>query len=75
MEYTKGCVKSIMKLTPEPYEIIFIDNGSTDGTVKWLRTLIRENKNYRLIENTQNVGFARGCNQGIETSQGSSFYF
>ncbi len=70
LEYTKGCMKSIQKHTPEPHEIIFVDNGSTDGTLRWLRKLTQENKNYTLIENKENLGFAKGCNQGIETSRG-----
>ena len=70
LEYTKKCVKSLRKHTPESYEVIFVDNGSTDGTVKWLKALTKENSNYRLIENKQNLGFAKGCNQGIEASRG-----
>ncbi len=70
MAYTKKCVKSILKHTPEPHEIIFVDNGSTDGTLKWLKTLVKENKNYTLVENKQNLGFAKGCNQGMEASWG-----
>lgn len=70
LEYTKKCVKSIEKQTPEPHEIIFVDNGSTDGTVKWLKARVKENKNYKLIENKQNLGFAKGCNQGIKASKG-----
>jgi O-antigen biosynthesis protein len=70
LEYTKKCVKSIRKHTPEDHEIIFVDNGSTDGTVKWLNALMRENSNYRLIENKLNLGFAKGCNQGIDASRG-----
>lgn len=70
LEYTKKCVKSLHRHTPEPHEVIFVDNGSTDGTVKWLREQAERNKNYRLIENRKNLGFAKGCNQGIEASQG-----
>lgn len=70
LEYTKKCVKSLHKHTPEDHEIIFVDNGSTDGTVKWLKSQLRENKNYKLIENKQNLGFAKGCNQGMEASRG-----
>jgi len=69
-EYTKKCVKSLRAQTPEPHEIIFVDNGSTDSTLKWLKELAKENKNYKLIENKQNLGFAKGCNQGIEASLG-----
>ena len=70
LEYTKKCVKSLRRHTPEPHEIIFVDNGSTDGTVKWLKTMVQENENFTLIENERNLGFAKGCNQGIEASQG-----
>jgi GT2 family glycosyltransferase/tetratricopeptide (TPR) repeat protein len=70
LEYTKECVDSIRKYTPEPHEVIFVDNNSTDGTVNWLKKLVKENIHYRLLPNTENLGFARGCNQGIETSSG-----
>jgi GT2 family glycosyltransferase/SAM-dependent methyltransferase/predicted Zn-dependent protease len=70
LEYTKKCVKSIRKYTPEHHEIIFVDNGSTDGTVKWLTGQIQEKNNYHLIENRENFGFAKGCNQGMEASRG-----
>lgn len=70
LKYTKECVASIRKHTLDPHEIIFVDNRSTDGTVKWLRQQVKEHDNYRLIENGQNLGFAKGCNQGIATSKG-----
>ena len=70
LEYTKKCVRSLQKHTPEPHEIIFVDNGSTDGTPKWLRGELKNNKNYKLIENRENLGFSGGCNQGMEASRG-----
>ncbi len=48
-------------------EIIVVDNGSTDGTVEMLR---RDYPNVRLIENRENVGFARANNQGLAASRG-----
>ena len=68
LEYTKKCVESIRRHTPEPHEIIFVDNGSKDGTVKWLKKLVNEHGHYKLIENGKNLGFAKGCNQGIEAA-------
>lgn len=70
LEYTKLCVESIIKFTPEPHEIIFVDNGSSDGTVRWLKTQCIRHQNYRLIRNKTNKGFAAGCNQGIEAAYG-----
>jgi GT2 family glycosyltransferase/predicted Zn-dependent protease len=72
LKYTRKCVESIQRCTPQAHEILFIDNGSTDGTVKWLRQLVRKHENYKLIENGKNLGFARGCNQGMKASTGEN---
>ncbi len=50
-----------------PTEVIVVDNGSTDGTVEMLR---RDYPGVRLVENRENVGFARANNQGIALSRG-----
>jgi len=71
LDYTKRCVESIRENTLVPHEIIFVDNGSKDGTVKWLRRFVEENSNHQLIENEKNLGFAKGCNQGIEAASGA----
>jgi GT2 family glycosyltransferase len=57
-------------------EVIVIDNGSTDGTVKYLRDL--ELKKYRNIElkiilNKRNLGFGAGNNQGMRLAKGKYF--
>jgi len=71
LAYTKECVNSIRQHTPESHEIIFVDNGSTDGTVQWLKKLVKRHNHYRLIANPTNLGFSRGCNQGIMASSGA----
>ncbi|MDD3608108.1 MAG: glycosyltransferase family 2 protein [Candidatus Moranbacteria bacterium] len=51
----------------EEYELIVVDNGSTDETPK----ILEEYKNdLRIIKNTKNLGFAAGNNVGIKTAQG-----
>ncbi len=70
LEYTKKCVLSIQNHTNYPHEIIFVDNASTDGTVEYLRNLVKEHSNYKLIENKENRGFAAGNNQGVATASG-----
>ncbi len=70
LEYTIKCFESIKRNTTEPYEIIFVDNASNDGTVEWLQKQAKENNNVRLILNRENFGFAKGCNQGIKEARG-----
>ena len=65
MEYTKQCLESIVQNTSsEEYEVIVVDNGSTDGTVEYLEGL--DLKNFVLIKNKENLGFTRGNNIAIE---------
>jgi len=64
--YTKMCLDSIRFLTDEPYELIVVDNGSTDGTLEYLRAC----GDVKLIENTDNRGFPAAANQGILAGRG-----
>ncbi len=70
LEFTKKCVESIQEYTKNPHEIIFVDNGSKDGTKKYLRQLIKKHQNYQLISNNKNQGFAEGNNQGVKKAKG-----
>jgi len=69
-DQTELCLKSIEMYTPEPHEIIIVDNGSSDGTIEHLRDHIKANKNVRVISNSTNRGFAGGNNQGINLARG-----
>ena len=67
VEFTRQCLDSIRLLTEEPYELIVVDNGSTDGTPVYLRSL----PDVRLIANTANRGFPAAANQGIAAATGN----
>lgn len=71
LHMTIHCLESIRRHTPEDYEIIVIDNGSTDETVAYMKT----QTDVILHENTENLGFAKGCNQGIEYASGDHVLF
>ena len=55
----------VQTLHPET-EVIVIDNGSTDGSIE---VLDRYSEFVRVIRNPDNVGFAAGCNQGIQAGR------
>lgn len=70
LEYTKKFIESLYKYTKD-FELIIVDNGSTDGTVEYLKTI----PNIKFIENKENQGFSKGNNQGIEIAEGEFIGF
>jgi len=65
VHYTKQCVSSIARWTDVPYELVIVDNASTDGTEEFLSRL-----DAKVITNPSNLGCAKAWNQGIQASQG-----
>ncbi len=66
LHYTKLAIESIKKYTAIPYEIIVVDNGSTDGTFEYLSSM----RDVKVIRNPKNYGFPRAVNQGLSASGG-----
>ena len=49
------------------YEVILVDNGSTDGTADWIQ---EHHPEFSLTRNQANLGFTRGNNQAMEMAKG-----
>jgi GT2 family glycosyltransferase len=65
VDYTRICLESIWRNTKHPFELIIVDNGSTDGTVEYLARLP-----CMVIRNDVNLGVPKAFNQGIRASSG-----
>ena len=69
--YTKLCIWSVLSQTAYPnYEIIIVDNASSDGTKTYLQGLIQIHKNIKVKFNKVNYGFAKANNMGMKLSSG-----
>jgi len=64
-EMLQECLRSASNLDYPSYNIVVVDNGSTDGSQGFVRHNFPE---VHLIENEQNLGFAEGQNSGIRYS-------
>ena len=64
-KYTAECVASVLKADiPKDYEIIVVDNASTDFTPKLLDTIQKEGHSLRVIHNNINLNYLSGANIG-----------
>ncbi|MDI6773266.1 MAG: glycosyltransferase, partial [bacterium] len=71
LHLTRLCLDAIFRNTSWPnYEIVVVDNASSDGTPAYLRDLEARRENVRCIFNEENGGFARANNQGIAAADG-----
>jgi N-acetylglucosaminyl-diphospho-decaprenol L-rhamnosyltransferase len=63
------CLASIYEYPPaDPFEVLVVDNASTDGSVDMLR---RRFPTVRALANSENIGFARGNNQAMRARAGA----
>ena len=70
-KYIEKCVKSCYdENLQDNYEIIVVNDGSLDGTVKILESLIREVKNLKIISK-ENEGLGAARNTGIANANGT----
>ena len=72
---TRGCLESLARTTvATKFEIIVVDNASTDGTAEFLKNE-EDAGRIRVLTHSQNGGFARACNLGGQAAQGSILLF
>jgi GT2 family glycosyltransferase/SAM-dependent methyltransferase/tetratricopeptide (TPR) repeat protein len=70
---TRDCLTALSQIQDQPeYEVIVVDNGSTDGTQNFLHSL---GGDVQVILNKENLGFAKACNQGAQAAKGRYLVF
>lgn len=71
IDLTRMCLESLMGLTCYPdWELIIVDNASSDGTQEYLRAFAEQHDCVHLILNERNLGFAGGNNVGLAAARG-----
>ena len=62
--WLKDSIESVYAQTEQDFELIVVDNGSTDESLEQARSYCSR-PNFQLIENGSNTGFSHAVNQGI----------
>lgn len=78
--YLSQLVESVNNLKIDSYsiEIIFVDNASSDDSLKVLDSLLKENRKdiqWKILKAKKNLGFAEGNNYGVKNSNGEFIAF
>lgn len=66
-EILKESILSLSAIDYPNWELIIVDNGSTDGSTEEIAPMLTD---FKLIKNTENLGFALANNQGYQKAEG-----
>ncbi len=70
-EIITDCIKSVVKFTKGiKYEIIVVENGSTDGSLERIKELKKKYSQIILIDAKSNIGFGKAQNLASKTAKG-----
>ncbi|MFQ5702141.1 MAG: glycosyltransferase family 2 protein [Acidobacteriota bacterium] len=72
MEFLPRCLESVRRQSHPRVELIVVDNGSSDGSARFVRESFPE---AILVENTENIGFCAGNNAGLKRAGGAYILF
>ncbi len=70
--FLEQCLYSVQKSSLKEFEIIVVDNQSSDGSISYLKPKFPQ---VRFIINEANLGFAKACNQGLGVASGQNILF
>jgi GT2 family glycosyltransferase len=73
--YLRSCISSILKNNYFNYEIIVVDNDSSDGSLEMLKSEYGEISKVKVVKLDKNYGPAFARNQGVKAAQGNIVSF
>jgi len=75
LPYLRRCVESVFAYTCPPFELVIVDNGSKDGSTRYLRELVSQHRNVKVVLNERNIGAPAGRNCGLAVADGDFLVF
>ena len=71
LEYTRLCVPSVLRYSRQPFELVFVDMASLDGTAEYLAGVAAAaSVPVSIVHTGPETSFGAACNQGIARSRG-----
>ncbi|TAK37263.1 MAG: glycosyltransferase family 2 protein [Lysobacteraceae bacterium] len=69
-EFISGAIRSVLSQSFPDFELIVVDNASTDATAELMETFIRSDPRIRFYRNTENIGIVKNFNRALEHATG-----
>jgi len=70
LDLAKRSLESVLTFDYDSYEVIMVDNASTDGSDQYLLSLVDKEKNVKFLKLKENLGYAGGMNEGFKHAKG-----
>jgi len=68
-------LRSLLDTDYPNYDLVVVDNASTDGSLMEIETYLGSNARITIVENSENLGHAEGCNIGARMTKGQYIVF
>lgn len=73
--YIENCLSSVLGINYSNFEVVLVDNASTDDSLSIAKTMFGTDSRLRIVQNKENLGFSGGNNIGFEWSKGEYVAF
>lgn len=74
-KYLRRCYRSLLRQTFQEFEILFVDDSSTDRSVEILTRIAAEDSRVQLIRNRENLGLGPARDRGVKEARGEYILF
>lgn len=74
-EYLKDTINSVISQTFKNWEMIVIDDASTDCSLEIIKEFVNNDNRIKLIENKENLGLKKSMQKGVEAASGEWIAF
>jgi len=73
--YVEACLSSVLKTAYSNFEVVLVDNASTDGSLSLVEKSFGRDSRLRIVRNNRDLGFSVANNIGFEYASGSYIVF
>jgi hypothetical protein len=75
LPYVQACLGSVLRSDYTSFEVVFVDNNSTDESLEYAQKNFGNDSRLKIIKNYENYGYAKGNNLGVNYADGEYLVF